>query len=79
MRLAAIAHRNVPLIALQNVMGHWSSCPQPDSGLLGSGPFSDLCAMVSTEGFNASTDAAFPYLNVTYPPEASRRVRQACE
>ena len=62
---------NVPLIALQNVMGHWSSCPHPDHGLLGSGPFSDLCEMVTAEGFNSTTDSTFPFINVSYPPEAS--------
>ena len=70
----------VPPIALQNVMGHWSTCPTPDHGLLGSGPYSDLCEMVRSEvGWNASTTGNFPWLNLSYPPETSRKVRQACE
>ena len=70
----------VPPIALQNVMGHWSQCPPPDRGLLGSGPYSDLCEMVRSEvGWNASTTGSFPWLNLSYPPETSRKVRQACE
>ena len=30
-------------------------------------------------GWNASTTGSFPWLNLSYPPETSRKVRQACE
>ena len=70
--------KNVPLIALQNVMGGWSRCQKPAApgGLLGTGPFTDLCNMCRAANFSQYSPM-FPFENRTYPAHISKLVRQA--